>query len=182
MSQEPNDKPAREFWIAKLDGWDGRVYDKDPRTFESGASPHTVSKVVDAEAYQALKLENEELKDALNKCAKEAITFLDRVTSEEDENRKLKAESAELRVKLADFRIGAEQNEIYISQGEQISDLQSEVARLRVLLKKHHDWHLDFTEVPKEFVGINMAAEYCESTMCDETLEALNHKPKGEKE
>jgi len=40
------------------------------------------------------------------------------------------------------------------------------------VIKKHHGWHLDFTDVPKEFVGMNMAAEYAESTMCDET-EAL---------
>lgn len=42
-----------------------------------------------------------------------------------------------------------------------------------VLLKQHHKWHLDFIDVPKEFVGMNMALEYSDSNMCDETINIL---------
>lgn len=52
-------------------------------------------------------------------------------------------------------------------------ELVEQISDLKRVLGEHHKWHLDFTDVPKEFVGINMALEYSYSEMCDRTVEAL---------
>lgn len=39
----------RIYWIAKRDPYDGKVYDIDPRTFQSGIDPSTVKKVQEIE-------------------------------------------------------------------------------------------------------------------------------------
>jgi hypothetical protein len=65
----------REYWIAKLDPYDGMVFDKDPTTFASGASPHTVKKVIEYSAYEKLEQENAKLKEQL-KIAVDALENL----------------------------------------------------------------------------------------------------------
>lgn len=47
------------------------------------------------------------------------------------------------------------------------------VADLKSALQAHHKWHLEFTNVPQEFVGMNMALEYSDSTMCEQTVSVL---------
>lgn len=69
-----NEKP-RIYFIAKLDPYDGRVFDKDPRTFQSGCAHHTVKEAVELSEYAQLKQENENLKKIIAKELNENDEF-----------------------------------------------------------------------------------------------------------
>lgn len=56
----------REFWIAKVDPNEGKVFDKDPRTFLCGTLPNSVTCVVPKEDYLNLVEQNAILREQLN--------------------------------------------------------------------------------------------------------------------
>jgi hypothetical protein len=40
-------------------------------------------------------------------------------------------------------------------------------------IKAHHDWQNEFGKVPESFVGMDLSAEYSDSSLCDKTCDML---------
>lgn len=68
---------------------------------------------------------------------------------------------------------------------EELARLRAENERLWEALKRHHQWHLDSGDIVFDMGGgetmtLNNAAEYSDSSMCEQTLQALNQKGVGD--
>lgn len=60
-----------------------------------------------------------------------------------------------------------------------IKKLKKQLNQAVELVRTHHRWHLDVGVMPQELVGIDMSAEYCDSTMFDDTKDFLNQHYQG---
>lgn len=68
---------------------------------------------------------------------------------------------------------------------KELERLRAENERLREALKCHHQWHLDSGDIVfdignGETITLNNAAEYSDSIMCEQTLQALQQKGGGD--
>ena len=63
----------------------------------------------------------------------------------------------------------------------ELARVKAENERLREALKRHHQWHLDLGDIVFDLGGgetmtLDNAAEYRNSSMCEQTLQALQQK------
>lgn len=167
-----NDKPAREFWIYKGtsnfcnelwldDNCENYIKARPEGFYDCISLADTIEggiHVIEHSAYQALKLENERLEKEL--------TFEGRLRNglQEALITTLKAENAELRAR--ENQAVYEMDKAKADRDKYLSAAESEVARLRE----------KFEQIIRE--GIDTSTDGGMAFI----REALNHKPKGEKE